>query len=361
MWMNDVIVWIVVFFAIVGALDRIAGNRFGYGESFERGFMAMGPVALAMIGVISFSPVLADLLRPFITPLFQAMGADPAVFAGMLFAIDMGGYPLSVDLAESTEVGLFSGIILATMVGPVFVFTIPVALGIIDKADHPLFAKGILIGLIPVPIGAYIAGLVAGFSPTLLIVNLIPVVLFSLIIAIGLLVWPGHFIKGFIGFGKVIIAFLTLTGAVVIFETLTGSVLVPGTAPFVDAIEIVGLIAITLAGAFPLVHFLRTAFQRVIEPAAIRLGIKQVSIVGLLSSLAHSIPMFQVLNEMDERGKVINVAFAVSGAFVLGGHLGFTASVEPEMITAMMSGKLTAGILACAIAFFTVKTIKYRG
>ena len=50
--------------------------------------------------------------------------------------------------------------------------------------------------------------------------------------------------------------------------------------------------------------------------------------------------MFQMLKDMDNRGKIINIAFAVSASFVLGDHLGFTAGVAKEMIFPMIVGKL---------------------
>ena len=40
---NSVIIFIMMIFMIVGAIDRIRGNKLGYGEQFEEGFNAMGP------------------------------------------------------------------------------------------------------------------------------------------------------------------------------------------------------------------------------------------------------------------------------------------------------------------------------
>ena len=60
--------------------------------------------------------------------------------------------------------------------------------------------------------------------------------------------------------------------------------------------------------------------------------------------------MFNILGEMDPKGKLLNVAFAVSAAFVFGDHLGFTAGVNSEMIFPMIVGKLTAGITALIVA-----------
>lgn len=89
MSINEIIIYIMVIFMALGAIDRIIGNRFGLGEKFEEGIIAMGSLALSMIGIISLAPVLANLLRPVVVPLFSLVGADPAVFAGTILANDM--------------------------------------------------------------------------------------------------------------------------------------------------------------------------------------------------------------------------------------------------------------------------------
>ena len=99
MSINEIIVYLMVLFMALGAIDRILGNRFGLGEKFEEGIMAMGSLALAMIGIICLAPVLANLLRPVVVPFYQALGADPAMFAGTILANDMGGAPLAQELA----------------------------------------------------------------------------------------------------------------------------------------------------------------------------------------------------------------------------------------------------------------------
>ena len=65
-----------------------------------------------------------------------------------------------MQMAGSEAVGNFSGLILGTMMGPTIVFTIPVALSIIKKSDRPYLGAGILAGLITVPIGCIVGGLV---------------------------------------------------------------------------------------------------------------------------------------------------------------------------------------------------------
>ena len=85
---NSVIIFIMMIFMIVGAVDKIRGNKHGYGEQFDEGFNAMGPLAIAMAGVVAAAPVLAIILKPVIVPLYQLVGADSSMFATTLLACE---------------------------------------------------------------------------------------------------------------------------------------------------------------------------------------------------------------------------------------------------------------------------------
>ena len=100
---HEIVLGIMAIFAVLGGLDRILGNRFGLGEKFEEGIQAMGSLALAMLGIICLAPVLAELLRPVVVPVYGLLGADPAMFAGTILANDMGGGPLAYALTEDPE------------------------------------------------------------------------------------------------------------------------------------------------------------------------------------------------------------------------------------------------------------------
>ncbi len=352
MSINEIIVYIMVFFMALGAIDKILGNKYGLGEQFDEGIMAMGSLAVAMVGVVSLAPVLANILKPIVVPLYTALGADPAMFATTLLANDMGGYPLAMELAQSREAGLFAGLILGGMMGPTIVFTIPVALGIIKKEDHRFLATGILAGLITIPIGCLAGGIAAGFELSMIFSNLVPIIIVSLLLAFGLWKIPEKMIKGFTVFGKGVVAIITIGLAAIIIETLTGIVVIPGMAPVSDGIEIVGSIALMLAGAFPMVHFITKVFKKPLLKMGRLLGMGDVAAAGMVASLANNIPMFGLMKDMDDRGKIINVAFAVSASFVFGDHLGFTAGVAKDMIFPMVVGKLIAGITAVVLAIF---------
>ncbi|MBQ6891416.1 MAG: ethanolamine utilization protein EutH, partial [Clostridia bacterium] len=88
---HELLIWVMALFAVLGALDRLLGDRFGLGSGFEEGIMAMGSLALAMVGIVSLAPVLAGMLRPVVVPVYRLLGADPAMFAGSILACDMGG------------------------------------------------------------------------------------------------------------------------------------------------------------------------------------------------------------------------------------------------------------------------------
>ena len=68
------------------------------------------------------------------------------------------------------------------MMGPTIVFTIPVALGIIEKEDRAFLAQGVLAGMVTIPLGVLVGGLVAGFDPAMVLANLIPIVLAAILI-----------------------------------------------------------------------------------------------------------------------------------------------------------------------------------
>ena len=355
MSINEIIVYLMVIFMVLGAADRIIGNRFGLGEKFEEGVTAMGSLALAMIGIICLAPVLADVLRPAVVPFYRLLGADPAMFAGTILANDMGGAPLAKELALTEEAGQFGGLIVGSMLGPTIVFTIPVGLGIIRAEDRPALATGVLAGVITIPIGSFAGGLAAGFPVGMVARNLIPIVLFAVLIALGLAFIPRGMVKGFQVFGRIVVILITIGLAAGIVQALTPLTLIPGLAPIEEGVAIVGDIAIVLAGAFPLVFVITKVFKKPLMALGRALGMNEVAAAGMVATLANNIPMFQMLHDMDRRGKIVNVAFAVSAAFVFGDHLGFTAGFDDRMIFPMIVGKLVGGVTAVAAALFLTR------
>ena len=364
---NSVIMMIMMIFMLVGAIDKIIGNKFGYGEKFEEGFNAIGPLALSMAGVVAAAPVLSTVLGPIITPIYTAIGADASMFATTLLACDMGGYPLAMELASNETFGNFAGLILGTMMGPTIVFTIPMALGIISKDDRSYLGAGVLAGMITIPIGCIVGGLAMSamteYKLTFMqiIINLVPVIVIAALIVIGLWFAPGPMIKGFNVFGAGVTIVITAFTTIAVFQQITGimfplfdvmSTVDPesGLTPLNSGLLTCGQIGIVLIGAFPMVKFITDTFGGALSKAGGALGMNEQGSAGLVATLANNIAMFNIMGEMNPKGKLLNVAFAVSAAFVFGDHLGFTAGVNQAMVTPVIVGKLVAGVTAIIVA-----------
>ena len=346
---SQIIMWVMAIGAIVGGLDRIFGNKLGLGEKFEEGFNSMGPLALGMVGIVCLSPVISKYLGPVIIPGLTAIGADPAIF-GSLLPNDTGGFPLAMELAQNEQAGLFSGLIVASMLGCTIVFSIPVGLGLIEKKDQPYFAKGLLIGLITVPVGSIIGGAIAGYDMGMVLINSVPVIVISILLAIGLKFIPNGMIKGCIVFGKFIVVVITIGLAAAAF------VIIPGMSPIGDALGIIGSIGVVLLGTFPVLSILTKVLDKPLTAIGRKLGMDSTSTAGLIFTLANSIPVYKMMKDMNSRGKIINTAWLVPATAALGDHLGFTAGVHPQAITAVVVSKIVAGILAVALAMMLTRS-----
>lgn len=244
----EVILWGMASFAVLGAADRIAGNRLGLGKPFEEGILSMGSLALAMIGVITLAPILARVLQPVVVPVYRFLGADPAMLAGTILACDMGGGALAEQMTDDAQAALLGGVITGSMLGATIVFTIPVALGIMEREDRPFLAKGVLCGIVTIPLGILAGGLTAGFAPGMVVKNLVPIVLLAALIALGLWKAEKAMIRGFALFGKGVTALITFGLALAVVRALTGVEILPGMTPVQESFETVGTIALVLRG-----------------------------------------------------------------------------------------------------------------
>ena len=391
-FINTVILWIMMLFMLIAALDRIfdqfggaepvlgkiglsfLGQKItGVGKQFEEGFMAMGALALAMVGVIALAPVLASLLGAVVTPVYKALGANPAMFATTLLALDMGGFPLAKELAGGdTAAWMYAGVILGSMMGPTIVFSIPVGLGIIEQADRRFLALGILAGIVTIPLGCIAGGLTAmasgvvidgqpvHFTLSVIFLNMIPVIIVAALIAVGLKLVPEKLISGFQVFAKILVGIITIGLAAAVFKDQLGITLIPGLDPIfsdpqvaagdIRAMEVIGKIACVLLGAYPMVFLITRWFGEPLMKVGSLLKMNEAAAAGMVATLANNIPMFGMMNKMDDRGKVLNVAFCVSAAFTFGDHLGFVAAVASPMIFPMIVGKLVGGVTAIFFA-----------
>ncbi|WHX39757.1 ethanolamine utilization protein EutH [Mesobacillus sp. AQ2] len=348
--MDKLILYLIGSFFVIGAIDYITGNHLKLGVKFEEGIKTMGALGLGMIGIISLVPIFTNFLSAAIIPICEVFHLDPSIVPAAFLAVDMGGYQMANKLALTEEMGAFSGIIIASTLGATISFSIPVALGMLSKEDEKYFAKGVLIGIITIPIGCLAAGLWQKVNTNVLALNMVPIFVFTIILGVGLLKIPLVFIKAFNIFGKLIVSLSTVGLLLQGIDVIFGLRLVSGLAPLYESTVIVVKIAFVLGGAYPMLALLNRIFKKSFEKTGEKLGLNSVSVAGILGSLASNLLIFATYKEMNPKGKVVCTAFGVSGAFVFGGQLGFVSGVAPNMIGAFIISKLTAGIISIVLA-----------
>lgn len=347
--MNQMLMVIIAMGAVLGGADRLFGNKLGYGAKFEEGLRLLGPTALSMAGMVCLAPVLADWLGRVIVPVYQAIGVDPAMF-GSVLAIDMGGYQMAKELAADGRIGSYAGVVVSAIFGCTLVFTIPVGMGMVDKADRKFFARGIMLGLAAMPAGLLTGGVLSGLSLKECLFQNLPVFAVDLLLLLGLWKIPDLMVRGFCVFADGIKALVTVGLVLAAVKRLCGWDILPGMAPLEDAMAVVSSIGIVMLGSLPAAELVRRLLEKPFARLGAALGIKPQSLTGMLVGLVSALPVFTLYQDMDPKGKVAAGAFLVSGTSLLAAHMGFVVGVEPDMLPALAGGKICGALAGAALA-----------
>ena len=364
---NSAIMIVMMFFCIVGGIDKIRGNKYGYGEKFDEAFAALKTLALIMIGIITLVPILKLLLEPVISPIYEFFGASPAMFAGTILPVDSGAYPLAIELANGNmSIANLSGVVLGSTFGCIFIGMIPMTLPFLKEEDYNCFAAAVLVAIITIPLGSIAGGLAMNLTPYKIsfmeiLINMIPVIIVSILVAVGLAVWPKQLMSAFCAIGNAMQVVLTAAVVLAAVQQITG-IRLPlfylmvepavegGTSPLTDSIVIVGTIGLVLSGAFPMVLWITRTFKKPLQKMAEMLGVDEAGGAALVATLASYFPALDLLKDMNQKSRFLVLTFSISATFVLGDHLGFIAGVDPEMVVPMMVSKMVAGITALLLA-----------
>lgn len=382
---GQVIIYIMMAFVLIGAGAYISKPTSALGREFKEGILSIGHIFLPVAGVMTLVPVLVQIVNVTAAPVYAWFHADPALAAGTFIAGDMGGYNLAFELADSHGAWIMA-FIASFMAGSTIVFSIPVGLAMTDRRDHKFLALGVMSGLLAIPFGVFVATLIVLNSGVLLraeintsgagtrpfdlpmgeiLLNLVPLALVMLLIALALRFFTGVTIKVFLILGRGLEIVLTAALAVSIVEYFTGIFstvfgfwpLDPFIADADDqfrALEIAGYIGVMLAGAFPMVYAVRKGLAKPLGTLGSKIGISPEGMSGFLAASANILALFRIIRVMPPKEKVLTIAFAVCAAFLIGDHLAFTANFQPSMIAALMGGKLFGGVLAVFLALWLV-------
>lgn len=384
---GTVVVYIIMACAIAGAVASAIKPESELGQQFVAGVDSIGPIFLPSAGILASAPYLTAFVEGVSGPAYGALGADPAMAATTFIAVDMGGYQLADALAQTRESWIMA-MMTGYMAGATIVFTIPVALKMLEKRDRKYLALGVMSGLLAIPIGVFVASAIIALShPVIREVvstnadamyqlalswaqigaNLVPLIIICVALALGLKLKPDAMIKGFIVFGRVMEGALKIVFVLVVVEYFTGifttvfgsfgfDPIIADDENMFRALETSGAIGMMLCGAFPMVYLIRKYLAKPLAKIGGAVGLSSDATAGLLAGSANVLALLSMVKDLKARDKVICMAFAVCCAFLFGDHLSFTANFQPSLIVPVLLGKLAAGI--CAIAFAHVLAVK---
>ena len=384
---GTIVVYIIMACAIAGCLASVIKPESELGQQFVAGIDSIGPIFLPVAGIMASAPYLTAFVSAVFGPAYSAVGADPAMAATTFIAVDMGGYQLADALAETRESWIMA-MVTGYMAGATIVFSIPVALKMLEKRDRKYLALGVMSGLLATPIGVLVASAIIAVSHPMVReivstnadatyqlalswgqigVNLIPLIIICVALAAGLKFKPDAMIKGFIVFGRVMESALKSVFVLVVVEYFTGvwstlfgsfgfDPIIADEEDVFRALEVSGAIGMMLCGAFPMVYLIRRYLAKPLAKIGGAVGLSSDATAGLLAGSANVLALFSMVKDLRAKDKVICMAFAVCCAFLFGDHLSFTANFQPNLIVVVLAGKLAAGI--CAIVFAKLLAVK---
>ena len=308
-----------------------------------------------MIGILSITPIISDALIKYVIPLFNKSFITPSILSSSIIAVDMGGYKIAEAIASNKIEVYFSGILISSMLGCTISFTLPLALGIINKKNIDILCKGILCGIVTLPIGLFLGGVLLKMPLVVIIKNIFPIILISFLIIIGLNKIPDKMIKYFKGLAKIIFIIGIIGLGLQGIKSITGIEIVNNLLQLEEAITIVGKIAIFLSGANVMIEVIKRIFKNSIEKLGELMSINSHSVTALIGSLASAVIVFTEFDKLDNRGKVICSAFSVAGAYVFGGQLAYVVTEAKEISYIYIIVKLISGLLAVLLALKITK------
>ncbi|KAA8707750.1 ethanolamine utilization protein EutH [Helicobacter canis] len=378
-WIGNIALYVVLACGVIGCVASIIARESALAQAYMNGLYAIGHIFVAIAGIFASIPYIVSLVESIVSPLYSLAHIDPSLAITSILAIDMGGYQVAMQSAESLE-GATMAMFVGFMAGATIVFSIPVGLRIIPKAAHKDFALGIMVGFLGIPFGVLVSCLFVMLDPVLIrdhiatqgkptylldfslpfiLWNLIPLAAFCLVVSLGLYYARRVMLVGFYVFGFVVDMWGKVFLALLLIEHFSGGVsYVFGGFPFdpvfadesdtMRALEIAGYTGLVLSGTFVLCALLNTALKLSHKPNALLFG-------GILACASNVLAAYPMLANLSPKTRIQIVAFSVCGGFLIGDHLSFSANFQPSLIVPIMLGKLAGALLALCLARFFVE------
>lgn len=378
---GKLVLYLIMTCCLIGAIASVIKEESGLGRAFEEGLQTVGQLFLPITGLMISVPYLTIFIQKAFGTLFNKIGADPVIAATTFIPSDVGGYLLAYQIAQTPENWIMA-MVVGIMAAPMISFNIPVGLAILEKKDHPYLALGAMSGIITIPFGVLTTCIILYFTRTPIrttfstigeatyhlsfhlsniFINIAPLSIVCLLLALGLKYFPDKMIRGFMYYGKLLMSALKIIVALAIVEYYTGVLSkIFGTWGFSPiladdkekfrAVELLGVIGMMLAGAFPMLYLIQKYLQRPLLTLGNMLGLSAIGSTGLLAASANVVAMFGMIKNMPASDKVMCIAFTACGGYVLGDFLAYTTNFQPTLMLPVLCGQLTGGILGILIA-----------
>lgn len=338
----NLLILLFSLFCALGLIDEITG-RWGLAEHVEEAVLSMSSTLLPYIGICCGGAVFLNNLSGII-PMGQSY--LPAAVIGSLLSPDLGGFRLCQEAAPDETWFFFCGLILSGCIGQFISFQLPIfSAAIRDSQD--ILIQGFIAGIVTAPLGVLAGGLLLGISLSRMLVSCLPIWIICALITLGFLKKPDFTQRVLRLFGRFLrnLCILLFAATVVLLQIHPGAVsdnLADSMTTFVKMLIMVigGTVLSSLVQRYLKAGFPMRAFH-----------LDSASLCGMLLNSISSIAMTPQWAHMSERGKRVNAAFAVSGAYMFGGQLIFAVKTESrQVLLAYFAAKIIAGAASVVLA-----------
>ncbi len=359
----NIVIAILLVFALVGLIDKITGNRFGLGYEFDKGIDIMGSLALALVGISCIGVYAAAANADSIARLAALLPFDPAILVGCLLAPDMGAMTISLEIASSRAVGIFAGMIVATSVGVTLCFQLPICVAAIkDFVDRNTIMRGFIIGIISIIPGIILGAFMLGLSFSEVVLNTLPVLILCLIVEVGSRVSAKTTAKTMIGIASGVRILTLVLFALVILGIFVEDFAIADAEVVKDTFVCCAKMAAVVCGSMVFSKLALKHFKKPFSILARLMGTNEQSVMGILLGMTTTFAMLPLVPEMDRRGQLINGAFSVGGAYIIGGQMAYVSALTTgHEILVFFVTKIVFTVCACiAVCFVDRKKMEKK-
>ena len=216
-----------------------------------------------------------------------------------------------------------------------------------DKEKQDAFARGILEGLVIMPIALILGGLVvAGLGFTEVVWHSLPILVLSGLVLFG--IWKNLplMVKIFSVFSKILRAIGILGLTIGAFQQMSGVQLIPILTPILDALRIIAMITVTMLGCLPLSEFLTRLLRKPLTVLAQKIGTTPEALSDPIMTIASGTAGIIAMQDFDLRGIELNAAFVVFAVSALSAQMSFILNNAPDHMVSYMITKFIGGFLA---------------